>query len=155
MQLFWPKIWKPPTPYWKDTPKLIWPKTRPSCFVLVFMHACLCSAHWLHHFCTRAGCWNRRCSLTGLEGRLPYTQKLSKQSRSGGEALCDCGSVTVEKPTPDICSSWLPPRLISIVRGQFCSCSAWQSCTHSQPNSIGPVHGQWHSCTLTQMITLL
>lgn len=130
MQLIWIKTWKPTTPYWKDTLKVIWPKTRPSrlCFGV---HACLPPLCMLTPSFLYAGrvLKYRRCLLKWLEGRLSYTQKSSKQSRSGGEALCDCGPVTVEKP-----SSWylffLAAYQINFYcEVQFCSCSARQNCT--------------------------
>lgn len=102
VKLIWIKIWKPITPYWKDTLKVIWPKTRPNrlCFGV---HACLPLLCMLTPSFLNVGrvLKYRRFLLKGLEGRLSYMQKSSKQSRSGGEALCDCGSKTVDKP-----SSW-------------------------------------------------
>lgn len=99
-------------------------------FVLVFMHACLRSACWLHHSCMWAGCWNTEdsCWRDWRAGSRTCRSRASKADL-GMKRCVIVGLKLWRNPSPDICSSWLPTRLISIVKVQFCSCSAWQNCT--------------------------
>lgn len=139
MQVIQIKVWKLASRYWKDTLQVIWPEARPSrlCFGV---HACLpLLCRWLHPARARAGA----AELGG-----PALTHRHWATRAEAEALCGRGSGAA---APNICSSWLPTRIISLVRAQFCSCSARQNCPLPQPNSV---HGQQHGRTRAQMITL-
>lgn len=67
-------------------------------FVLVFMHACLCSACWLHHSCTRAGCWNRgdarwRDWRAGSHTRRNWASKADLGVKHCVIVVCNCGEI--------------------------------------------------------------
>lgn len=134
MQIIWIKIWKLPSPYWKGSLKVIWPKTSPNqlcfgvcaCLPLLCVLALLCAGR-------------AQEMLQGWERRAHSTSSL----RLG---VCSCRNTA-----PNICSSCLPTRMISLVRVRFGSCPAWQN-RPPRPDSTGQSMAAW--ALWARMITL-
>lgn len=153
MQIIWIKIWKLQSPYWKDTLKVIWPKTRPNrlCFGV---HACLPLLCVLtpSFLCAGRG-WNTQ-DAEGIGGQALTHTAIEQAKQIWGRSIVWLWVCSCRNPAPNICSSWLPTRIISLVRVQFCSCSAWQNRPPPPAKFNRAVHGQQHGCAGAQMITL-